>query len=99
VMISRASPPSRCADWNLNRMDAASSGSFLQPRDRHLILLCITSQNAPCPKPRRIVDHAAKWTKFEPVGSVNGELEQRVRAFCASKRVTLAYAGRAAPVS
>ena len=41
-------------------------------------------------KPRRIVDHTATWAKLEPVGSVNGQADERLERFCESKRITLA---------
>jgi hypothetical protein len=37
---------------------------------------------------KRVVDHSATWAKLEPVGSVNGQVEQRIRAFCESKHIT-----------
>jgi len=39
--------------------------------------------------PKRVVDHSATWAKLEPVGSLNGQTEERLRSFCASKRITL----------
>ena len=38
--------------------------------------------------PKRVVDHSATWAKLEPVGSVNGQLKERIRVFCESKRIT-----------
>ena len=29
--------------------------------------------------PKRVVDHSAKWAKLEPVGAVNGQVEERLR--------------------
>jgi hypothetical protein len=43
--------------------------------------------------PKRAADHSAKWAKLEPVGSVNGEVEARIRAVCASKRISLEALG------
>jgi hypothetical protein len=39
--------------------------------------------------PKRVVDHTAKWAKLEPVGSVNGQVEERLKLFCASKRISV----------
>ena len=36
---------------------------------------------------RRVVDHSARWEKLQPLGSVNGAIEERVRAFCTAKRI------------
>jgi hypothetical protein len=40
--------------------------------------------------PKRVVDHSATWATLEPIASVNGQTEQRIRAFCESKRITVA---------
>ena len=40
-------------------------------------------------KPRRVVDHSAKWAKLEPVSSANGQVEKSLRLFCESKRITV----------
>jgi hypothetical protein len=40
--------------------------------------------------PKRVVDHSAKWAALEPVGSVNGQVEERLARFCESKRISLA---------
>jgi hypothetical protein len=39
-------------------------------------------------RPQTIRDHTHRWEKLQPLGSVNGTLEQRVRRFCESKRIT-----------
>jgi hypothetical protein len=39
--------------------------------------------------PKRVVDHSARWEKLEPVGSVNGQTEQRIRLFCDEKHITI----------
>jgi hypothetical protein len=40
--------------------------------------------------PKRIADHSALWGRLEPVGSVNGQVAERLERFCASKRITVA---------
>ena len=40
--------------------------------------------------PKRVVDHGPKWAALEPVGSANGQVEERLAAFCESKRISLA---------
>src|SRR5688500_1547992 len=40
--------------------------------------------------PKRVVDHGSKWAALEPVGSVNGQADDRVARFCKSTRSSLA---------
>ena len=40
-------------------------------------------------KQRRVVDHSAKWAKLEPVASANGQVEESLRLFCKSKRISV----------
>jgi hypothetical protein len=40
--------------------------------------------------PQKVRDWTAQWEKLTPLGSVNGQLRERVEAFCESKRITLA---------
>ena len=39
--------------------------------------------------PRKVVDHSARWETFAPIASVNGQLEERLVAFCEAKRITV----------
>jgi hypothetical protein len=39
---------------------------------------------------KRVIDHSEKWATLEPVASVNGQTGERIRAFCESKRITVA---------
>jgi hypothetical protein len=39
--------------------------------------------------PKRLVDHTAKWAKLEPVASANGQVEERLRLFCESRRISI----------
>jgi hypothetical protein len=41
-------------------------------------------------KPRRVVDHSARWAKLTPVDSVTGGAADQVQAFCSRKQITLA---------
>ena len=38
---------------------------------------------------KRVVDHTSTWARLEPVGSVNGQAEERLAIFCRSKRITV----------
>jgi hypothetical protein len=38
---------------------------------------------------KRAVDHTARWATLEPVATVNGQTEERLRAFCEAKRITI----------
>jgi hypothetical protein len=38
-------------------------------------------------KPKRLVDWTHRWEQLQPLGSVNGTVEQRIRHFCAEKRI------------
>ena len=40
--------------------------------------------------PKRLADHSAKWAKLEAVGSVNGQIGDRLAVFCESKRISVA---------
>ena len=40
-------------------------------------------------KPKRLVDHAAKLDLLPTVAETNGAVEQRISAFCESKRISL----------
>jgi AAA domain-containing protein len=40
-------------------------------------------------QPKRLVDHSRLWEKLEPVAAVNGAVEDRLRAFCDSKRISV----------
>jgi hypothetical protein len=40
--------------------------------------------------PKRVVDHTPKWAKLEPVGSVNGQVEELVTVFCKTKQISIA---------
>jgi hypothetical protein len=39
--------------------------------------------------PRRITDHTEKWDRLTPVGSANGQVQERLEVFCRSKRITV----------
>ncbi len=39
-------------------------------------------------RPKRLRDHTARWEQLEPVASVNGHLERRLRRFCETKGIT-----------
>jgi hypothetical protein len=38
-------------------------------------------------KQRRVVDWTPRWEQLQPLGSVNGTVEERVRQFCTDKRI------------
>lgn len=38
---------------------------------------------------RRVLDHSAEWESLKPVMAVNGAMQERLDAFCASKQITL----------
>jgi AAA domain len=38
-------------------------------------------------RPKTIRDHTHRWEQLQPLGTVNGTLEQRVRRFCEDKRI------------
>jgi AAA domain len=39
-------------------------------------------------RPKTIRDHTARWEQLQPLGTVNGDLEQRVRHFCETKGIS-----------
>src|SRR5438067_343099 len=38
-------------------------------------------------RPKRVVDHTARWEQLVPVGGVNGQVQQRLQRFCEAKRL------------
>jgi AAA domain len=38
-------------------------------------------------RPKTIRDHTYRWEQLQPLGTVNGTLEQRIRRFCKDKRI------------
>jgi hypothetical protein len=41
------------------------------------------------PSPQSVRDWTAKWESFEPVGSVNGQIVERLELFCTAKRISV----------
>ena len=41
-------------------------------------------------QPKNVVDHAARWARLDRVDAVNGQTQEQLERFCASKRITLA---------
>ena len=39
-------------------------------------------------RPRKLRDHTHRWEQLQPLGTVNGDLQQRVLRFCAAKRIS-----------
>jgi hypothetical protein len=39
-------------------------------------------------RPKAIRDHSARWEKLQPLGTVNGDLQQRVQRFSERKRIS-----------
>ena len=48
-----------------------------------------THLEAEVKKPKRLVDHTAKWEAFQTVADTNGIVGQRLSAFCESKRIRI----------